>query len=37
MRRKAMYTTQFKAGVALEAAKGDETISQTASEYWVYP
>ncbi len=31
MKRK--YTSEFKAKVALEAAKADKTISQIASEY----
>ena len=37
MGRKAKYTAQFKARVAFEAAKGDKTISQIASEYGVHP
>ena len=37
MGRKAKYTAQFKARVALEAVKGDKTISQIASEYGVHP
>ena len=37
MGRKRKYTAQFKAKVAFEAAKGDETISQIASRYGVHP
>lgn len=31
------HTAQFKAKVAFEAAKGDKTIAQLASEYEVHP
>ena len=31
------HTAQFKAKVAFEAAKGDKTIAQLASEYGVHP
>lgn len=31
------HTAQFKAKVAYEAAKGDKTIAQLASEYEVHP
>jgi transposase-like protein len=31
------HTPQFKAKVAFEAAKGDKTIAQLASEYGVHP
>ena len=31
------YTAKFKATVALEAIKGDKTISQIASEYGIHP
>jgi len=31
------YDGQFKAKVALEAIKGEETISQIASKYNVHP
>jgi len=31
------YTAKFKAAVALEAIKGDKTISQIASEYGIHP
>ena len=31
------YTAKFKASVALEAIKGDKTISQIASEYGIHP
>jgi transposase-like protein len=31
------HTAQFKAKVAFEAAKGDKTITQLASEYEVHP
>jgi len=35
--RNKKYTPQFKAKVAFEAAKGDKTISQIASEYGIHP
>jgi len=31
------HTAQFKAKVAFEAAKGDKTIAELASEYEVHP
>ena len=31
------YTAKFKATVALEAIKGDKTISRIASEYGIHP
>jgi transposase-like protein len=31
------HTAQFKAKVAIEAIKGDKTVSQLASEYEVHP
>jgi transposase-like protein len=31
------YEVAFKARVALEAVKGENTIYQVASEYWVNP
>ena len=34
---KKRYTTKFKAKVAFEAAKGEKTISEIASEYGVHP
>ncbi|MCD6449104.1 MAG: transposase [Thermotogaceae bacterium] len=37
MGRKRKYTSEFKAKVALEAAKADKTISQIASEYGLHP
>jgi len=37
MGRKRKYTSQFKAKVAFEAAKGDKTISQIASVYGLHP
>ena len=37
MGRNKKYTPQFKAKVAFEAAKGDKTISQIASEYGIHP
>ena len=37
MRRRRKYTSQFKAKVAFEAAKGDKTISQIAAEYGLHP
>ena len=37
MGRNRKYTSQFKAKVAFEAAKGDKTISQIASEYGIHP
>ena len=37
MGRKRKYTSQFRAKVAFEAAKGDKTISQIASEYGIHP
>ncbi len=36
MKRK-QYEAAFKARVALEAVKGEETVSQVASEYGVHP
>jgi len=36
MKRK-QYEAAFKARVALEAVKGEKTISQVASEYGVHP
>jgi transposase-like protein len=37
MVRRSKYTAQFKAKVALEAVKGDKTISEIASEYGIHP
>jgi len=37
MARKKKYTSQFKAMVAFEAAKGEKSINQIASEYGVHP
>ena len=34
---KRKYTAQFKAKVAFEAAKGERTIGEIASEYGVHP
>ena len=31
------YTAEFKAKVALEAVKGDKTLSELASKYDVHP
>ena len=36
MGRRKRYTAQFKAKVAFEAAKGDKSISEIASEYGVH-
>jgi transposase-like protein len=35
--RRRNYTAQFKAKVAFEAAKGEKTIAELASEYEVHP
>jgi transposase-like protein len=35
--KRRSHTAQFKAKVALEAAKGDKAIAQLASEYEVHP
>jgi len=37
MGRRKRCTAQFKAKVAFEAAKGDKSISEIASEYGVHP
>jgi len=37
MGRKRQYSPKFKVEVALEAIKGDKTISQIASEYGIHP
>ena len=37
MGRNRKYSPKFKAEVALEAIKGDKTISQIASEYGIHP
>jgi len=37
MEKRRKYTSQFKAKVAFEVAKGDKTISQIASEYRIHP
>ena len=37
MGRKRKYTSEFKAKVALETAKGDEAMTQIASEYGIHP
>jgi len=37
MGRNRKYSSKFKAEVALEAIKGDKTISQIASEYGIHP
>jgi len=37
MGRRPKYTAQFKARVAFEAAKGDKSINEIASEYGVHP
>ena len=37
MGRNRKYSPKFKAEVALEAIKGDKTISQIASEYRIHP
>ena len=37
MRRRKTYDDSFKARVALEAIKGERTISEIASQYEVHP
>ncbi len=37
MRRRKSYSPEFKAKVAIEAIKGEKTISQIASEFGVHP
>ena len=37
MSRRKQYTSQFKAQVALEAIKNQQTVAQIASEYEVHP
>jgi len=37
MGRRSKYQAQFKARVAFEAAKGDRSISEIASEYGIHP
>jgi len=37
MGRRRKYTSQFKAKVAFEAAKGDKTLSQIAPAYGLHP
>jgi len=37
MRRRKTYDDSFKARVALEAIKGERTISELASQYEVHP
>lgn len=37
MARRKSYTGQFKGKVALEALKGDKTVSELASQYEVHP
>ncbi len=31
------HSSSFKAKVALEAIKGEETVAQLAARYWVHP
>ena len=37
MGKRNKYTAQFKARVAFEAAKGDKSINEIASEYGIHP
>ena len=37
MTKRKRYSAQFKAKVALEAIKGEETLSQLAGRYGVHP
>ena len=37
MRKRKSYSPEFKAKVAIEAIKGEKTISQIASEFDVHP
>ena len=37
MSRRKQYTNQFKAQVAIEAIKNQQTVAQIASEYGVHP
>ena len=37
MSRRKQYTSQFKAQVAIEAIKNEQTVAQIASEYGVHP
>jgi putative transposase len=37
MIQRKQYSSQFKAQVAFEAAKNQQTIAQIASEYFVHP
>ena len=37
MSRRKQYTSQFKAQVAIEAIKNQQTVAQIASEYGVHP
>lgn len=37
MSRRKRYTSQFKAQVAIEAIKNQQTVAQIASEYGVHP
>ena len=36
-RKRRKFSREFKAGVALEAVRGDSTINQIASEYKIHP
>jgi len=35
--KRKQYSSQFKAKVALEAVRGEKTISELASQYEVHP
>ena len=35
--KKKQYGTQFKAKVALEAIRGEKTVSELASQYEIHP
>ena len=37
MKKKKTYTKEFKARVALDAVRGQKTISELATEYGVHP
>ena len=37
MSRRKQYTSQFKAQVAIEAIKNQQTVAEIASEYGVHP
>ncbi len=37
MKKRKAYDNQFKAGAALEAVKGEKTISEIATQFEVHP